>query len=407
MKIRVTLLFLLGLLAAAITFAAGYAAGQGRLVAVGPAGSPLGGPADDRAAFAPLWEVYDILQRDYYARPVDAEALAEGAVQGMLAALDDPHSRYLSPDDEQAARQAMEGNIEGIGAEVAYEDGRITIVAPYEGSPAAAAGLKPGDVLLAADGVSLVGMDMAEAIDLVRGPAGTSVRLLVGRDGDTFEVLIERDVIRVPSVYGEMLDVGIAYVRLSRFGNTTAEELADTLRALTDDQPMGMILDLRGNPGGGLEAAVDVADHFLDEGLILVEEFGEGREKRHRASSAGLAEDVPLVVLVDEGSASASEVIAGAISDRERGVLIGTTTYGKGTVQTWRSLSNGGGVRITIARWLTPDGRWIQDEGLEPDFHVAMPEAAADESADTQLEAAVDYLIGRPFNETPVTPETP
>jgi carboxyl-terminal processing protease len=235
-----------------------------------------------------------------------------------------------------------------------------------------------------------------EAAQLIRGPVGTTVSLLIERDGETFEVEIERDVIKIDSVRGEILDENVAYVRLSHFGTRTSQELAGVLSDLLAQEPDGLILDLRRNPGGALDAVVDIADEFLPKSTVLIQEFAGGIERDYNASDKGAAEEIPLVVLIDEGSASASEVLAGAIQDHDRGVLIGQTTFGKGTVQTWQELSNGGGVRITFARWLTPDEHWVHEEGLEPDISVELLEVEdVDDFTDTQLQAAIDYLLGK------------
>ncbi|MCI0399025.1 MAG: S41 family peptidase, partial [Chloroflexi bacterium] len=358
-------------------------------------------PEQAEEAFEPFWETWQLLHERYFEQPLDDQQLAEGAIEGMLATLGDPNTRYLSPQAETAERQSFEGEIEGIGAEVTTDEtGAIIVVAPFEGSPAEAVGLLPGDILRAADGVELTGLDVGEAASIVRGPAGTTVHLTVQRGDELFELDVVRDIIRVPSVRGEMLEEGIAYLRLSRFANDTAEELHTILEELLAQEPKGLILDLRSNPGGGLGTAVDVADEFLTAGPILVERFGDGREELFEATDEGLAQEIPMVVLIDEGSASASEVLAGAIRDRERGILIGQLSFGKGTVQTWQELTNGGGVRITVARWLTPDGAWVHEQGLTPDFIVALPEPGNEEFNDTQLQAAVDYLLGRPVSVT-------
>ncbi len=356
--------------------------------------------------FTPFWEVWDLVHERYLRQPVDDVALIEGAIDGMLATLDDPHTRYLSPQDQSAAQESMAGEFQGIGAEVEDVDGNITVVSPIDGSPAAAAGIQPGDILRQADGVELTGMDVSEAAALVRGPAGTTVSLVVERDGELLNIDIVRDVIKLATVRGEILEEGIAYVRLSRFGNTTDEELADLLPELMAEDPSGMILDLRRNPGGALDTTVEIADQFLDEGLVLVERFGDGEERPFEASDEGLAQDIPLVVLVDEGSASASEVLAGAIQDRDRGTIIGQVTFGKGTVQTWHTLSNNGGVRVTIAEWLTPGNGSINEVGLTPDYFIPLPETTEDgEFEDTQLQAAIDYLQGETIISVPPEPE--
>ncbi|MFO7682378.1 MAG: S41 family peptidase, partial [Chloroflexota bacterium] len=286
-------------------------------------------PKEAEDVFAPFWEVWALVHTRYYDQPVDDALLTKGAIDGMLAALNDDHSRYLSPADEVAARQTMSGEFQGIGAEVESRDDFITIVSPIDGSPAEAAGLRPGDRLLEANGVDLTGMDVIDAANLVRGPAGTAVLLLIQRGDEQFELEIIRDVVELKSVRSEILDGNIAYLRLSRFGDNSAVELEEALTDLISANPEGFILDLRRNPGGSLDTAIDIADQFLPAGIILRERFGDGRERLYESTDKGLAEEIPLVVLIDEGSASASEVLAGAIRDEGRGALIGQTTFGK------------------------------------------------------------------------------
>ncbi len=405
MKSRLGFAFIV-IIAVLVGFNAGYLVGQSPAAPfrIFPASYPTGEAGE---AFAPFWETVDLVQTRYYRQPVDNELLVEGAINGMLAALEDQHTRYLSPQDEIAEREGFEGEMQGIGAEVSEEDGKIVIVSPIDGSPAAAADLRPGDILLQANGVDLSGMSVAEAAALVRGPQGSEVVLLVERDGETFEVTIQRDVIELKSVRGEMLEDNLAYIRLSRFGLQTEAELQDTLKELMAQEPAGLILDLRRNPGGGLDTVVDVADEFLPAGTVLTEEFAAGVKQVFETKDGGLAEEIPMVVLIDEGSASASEVLAGAIQDLDRGMLIGQTSYGKGTVQTWQQLSNGGGLRLTIARWLTPDDRWVHEEGLAPDYLILLPDVdTAAEFEDTQLQGAVDYLLGNPVIESEPVIET-
>jgi carboxyl-terminal processing protease len=358
-------------------------------------------PVEAEETFAPFWEVWGLVQARYFEQPLDDEQLMQGAINGMLAALGDPNTRYLSPEAEARAREGMAGEFEGIGAEITFENGDLTIVSPIEGSPAEAAGLLPGDILRAADGVELSSLDIMEAARLVRGPAGTIVTLTVERKGETFLVEVVRGVIRVPSVRGELLEENIAYVRLTQFGYETDADLQALLETLLPQNPRGLILDLRRNPGGGLDTVVGVADQFLDEGVILVERFGDGRERVFSSTDQGLAQQIPLVVLIDAGSASASEVLAGAVRARGRGVLIGQTTFGKGTIQTWHPLSNGGGVRITVARWLTPDETWVNEGGLAPDYFIPLPEEQNADAVDAQLQAAIAYLLGERINSVP------
>jgi carboxyl-terminal processing protease len=362
-------------------------------------------PSETNTNFAPFWEVWDLVHDRYLRQPVDDVALIEGAIDGMLATLDDPHTRYLSPQDQSAAQESMAGEFQGIGAEVEDVDGNITVVSPIDGSPAEAAGIQPGDILREADGVDLTGMDVTEAAALVRGPAGTTVSLVIERNGELLNLDIVRDVIKLATVRGEILEEGIAYVRLSRFGNTTDEELAELLPDLLAENPSGLILDLRRNPGGALDTTVEIADQFLNDGLVLVERFGDGEERPFEANDDGLAQDIPMVVLIDEGSASASEVLAGAIQDRGRGVIIGQISFGKGTVQTWHTLSNDGGVRVTIAEWLTPEKHSIHEIGLTPDYYIPLPEFEEGIAfEDTQLQAAIDFLQGKSIVSIPPEP---
>ncbi|PID86660.1 MAG: peptidase S41 [Chloroflexi bacterium] len=385
-----------------LAFSLGYFVGQSPWAPYPLFGAATTTPDEAKEAFAPFWEAWNLVHTRYYDLPVDDDLLTEGAIDGMLSVLGDDHTHYLSPQDEEVARQSMSGEFQGIGAEVEGRDGFITVVSPIEGSPAEAAGLRPGDRLLEADGVDLTEMDVSEAASLVRGPAGTAVLLLIGRDDSQFELEIVRDVVALKSVRAEIMDGNIAYLRLNRFGDKSSEELSDALETLMAKNPSGLILDLRRNPGGRLNTAVDIADEFLPEGVILIERFGNGHERLHESTDKGLAEEIPLVVLIDEGSASASEVLAGAIHDEERGTLIGQTTFGKGTVQTWQGLSNGGGMRLTIARWLTPDETWIHETGLDPDYFIPLPEYNPNAAfEDTQLQAALDFLSGEGIISVP------
>ena len=373
-----------------LLFGTGYLVGQARWAPISMIGLAGDVPPELRQEFLPFWESWQAIQREFYQQPVPAGQLVEGAIGGMLATLDDQHTTYLTPELEEASRQQMEQQFQGIGAEVESNEGAITIVAPFEGSPAFAAGLRPRDIIRKADDTELTGMDVSAAAAIIRGPAGTDVRLLIERAGEQFEVVITRATINIPSVWGEMREDGLAYVRLSRFGERTTAELKETLASLMANNPRGLILDVRGNPGGGLYTVVQVADEFLPASVVLIEQFGDGSETVYEATDRGAAQDVPLVVLVDEGSASASEVLAGALRDNGRAFLVGQQTYGKGTVQNWIRLSNGGGLRLTTARWLTPNRNWVHEVGLIPDETVALPETEPGEAwVDTQLEAAV------------------
>jgi carboxyl-terminal processing protease len=385
-----------------LAFGGGFALGQSNATPSAPVAVEANVPEAANETVAPFWEVWELIHSRYFDQPLDDTSLTEGAINGMLAVHGDPNTTYLSPDVEAGARDGISGEFQGIGVEVEMVDGEIVVISPIDGSPAAVAGLLPGDILRRADGVDLSDKGIQEVVALVRGPAGTAIKLLIERDEQMFEADIIRAVIRSAQARGEMLDEGIAYVRLSRFGDRTKDELEETLTALMAKDPIGLILDLRRNPGGLLETVVDIADQFLPSGTVLLQQFGNGQEDIFEASEDGLAQELPMVVLVDRGSASASEVLASALRDQERGVLVGERTFGKGTMQTWQSLSNGGGVRITFARWLTPNGEWVHEVGLIPDYLIPSAEVEnADEYVDTQLQAAIDILLGKTVTSIP------
>ncbi|MGB1253462.1 MAG: S41 family peptidase [Candidatus Promineifilaceae bacterium] len=345
-------------------------------------------PRNLNAEFAPFWEVWNIAHREYFEQPLDDTVLVEGAIKGMLATLGDPNTRYLDPVAQDQEEQEMEGEFEGIGVTIeTVEDVGVVVVAPIEGSPAQEAGIKAGDVLLAADGVPLPDADTA--VELVRGPAGEPVTLTIGRNETEIEIIVTRGVIEMASVIGRTLDNNIAYIQITQFANDTAESFSAELETLLAQNPSGLILDLRNNPGGLLSSVVSISDELLDEGIILNQQFGNGSKTIFDSDSGDIGETIPLVVLINEGSASASEVLAGAITARERGTIIGTQSFGKGTVQSVQTLSNGGGLRVTIAHWLTPDDEWIHEVGVTPDIIIEPIEG----DEDIQLDRAIEILI--------------
>lgn len=354
-----------------------------------------GAPVDLESLFIPFWESWDIVHERYVDQPLDDQALLRGAIQGMLEALGDQHTSYMDPDQFRQANIPLDGEYEGIGAWVDTNATYLTIVSPMPGSPAEKAGLKPGDEIIAIDGDDMTGIDGNLVIRRVLGPAGTPVRLTILREGVTepFEVEITRARITIPSVDSRMLDDNIAYVQLLTFGETTTQDLRTALRDLLRENPDGLILDLRNNGGGFLNTAIDVASEFISDGVVMYEQFGDGSRQTFNANGRGLATDIPLVVLVNGGTASASEIVAGAIQDRGRGIVVGTTTFGKGSVQTWAELSDGhGALRVTIARWFTPNDRLIHEIGIEPDIIVELPEDVTELETDVQLERAIEVL---------------
>ena len=346
--------------------------------------------------FRVFWEAMDALRRDFYGELPDAQEMTYGAIRGVLELLGDENTTLLDPESAEFFRTDLSGSFEGIGARVdVAPGGGVLIVEPFEGQPAYEAGLRRNDVIIQVDGKDVTKLPLSEAIKLIRGPKGTRVRLLIKRPGEPelLEIEVVRDRIEIPVLKYEMRDDGIAYLKLSEFNGRSADLVRRALRDLMRQNPRGLILDLRGNPGGLLDAAVAIASQFIDEGSILIERFKDGRERVYPARPGGLATEVPLVVLVNEGSASASEIVAGAIQDTGRGILIGVTTFGKGSVQVPHYLSDGALLRVTTARWFTPKGRGIDGKGLEPDIVVERTLEDRAAGRDPQLDRAVEYLL--------------
>ena len=342
--------------------------------------------------FSRLFEVLDVLQRAHFQRDsLDANELTRAAIRGMLEALDDPYAAYLTPGQQRIQSQNLKGFFEGIGAEVGVRDGEITILAPIPGTPADRAGVRPGDIILEIYGESTEGLTLMEAVNIIRGPKGEPVDLTIRHRGDdeAVQVTIIRDVVELRGVRLRMLEGGIAHLRITHFSETTNTELAEALGDIRNSAARGIILDVRNNPGGLLESVVDVTSQFLDDGIVLYEMSGEGELKERKVRAGGLATDIPLVVLVNEFSASGSEVLAGALKDHKRAPVIGVKTFGKGSVNTIRELSDGSGLTYTISRWLTPEETLIEGEGLEPDIVAPQPQDSGD---DVQLEKAIEVL---------------
>jgi carboxyl-terminal processing protease len=352
--------------------------------------------ADLQSQFAPFWQAWDLVHQNYVDQPVDNTKLAQGAIRGMMDALGDPHSGYWTPQETTDANMSMQGEYDGIGAFVDTRGDYLTITKPISGYPAEKAGLQIGDQIIAVDGQDVTGMDP----DLVRmtkvmGTAGTDVHLTIRRAGveQPLEFTITRAHIVIPSVTSKMLDNNIAYIQITVFGDNTASDFHDQLSQLLAQNPSGIILDLRDNGGGYLEAGIAIASEFVDHGVIVTEQYGDGTKDPHNATPGGLATTIPLVVLVNGNTASASEIVSGAIQDDGRGKLVGELTYGKGSVQNWIPLSDGGTARITIAKWLTPNGRTIDKIGLTPDVVVTMTQDDYTAGRDPQLDAAGNLLL--------------
>lgn len=346
--------------------------------------------------FRVFWEAWRALQRDFYGELPSNQEMTYGAIRGVLELLDDENTTFLDPQSAEFFSTDLSGTFEGIGARVdTAPGGGVLIIEPFEGQPAYEAGIQRGDIIIEVDGQDVTDMPLGDAIQLIRGPKGTKVRLLIKREGepDLIEVEVVRDRIEIPIVESKMLDHGIAYLKLGEFNGRSPELVRRALHELLRQKPKGLILDLRGNPGGFLDAAVEIGSQFVGKGNILIERFKDGKEQAYPARSGGLATDIPLAVLVNDGSASASEIVAGAIQDAGRGPLIGVTTFGKGSVQVPHRLSDGSMLRVTIARWFTPKGRGIDGIGLEPDIVVERTLEDRAAGRDPQLDRAVEYLL--------------
>lgn len=361
---------------------------------VSQAQSDTTAPREAEVAFEPFWQVYNLIQ-DEYLEPVEPEQLVDGAIQGMMEALGDQFSGYMDPTVYPLMNADLSGSVEGIGAlvETDEETQEIRIASVLEGSPAEAVGIKDGDVFVEVDGEEVTGLTQMELVMKVRGPAGTSVQLTLRRGEELVEFTVTRARIIVPNIEYELLDGDIGYIKMRDFSSDARTRLDEALESLDVNSLDGLVFDLRGNPGGLLTSAIDIASAFIKDGTILVEDFGTGEQRTFEANGSYIGVSVPMVVLVDEDSASASELVAGALQDRGRAEIVGETTFGKGTVQTWRELINGGGVRLTIARWLTPNGNWIHEQGIIPDIVIEWTPEDRDDPNDPQLQAALDYLL--------------
>jgi len=313
--------------------------------------------------------------KENYVEEVDDKQLLEYAIRGMLNGLD-PHSAYLNKEEFKELKIGTQGEFGGLGIEVTMDDGFVKVVAPIDDTPAQRAGVKAGDLIVRLDDKPVKGMSLNEAVQVMRGKPGTNIKLTIVREGrdKPLQVSITRAVIEVQSVDSRTLEPGYGYLRISHFQTNTQEAVDDALRKLkrdSDGKLKGLVLDLRNNPGGVLSAAVSVSDTFLEQGLVV---YTEGRVRdsrlRYSARPGDALDGAPLVVLVNEGSASASEIVAGALQDHERALIVGKQTFGKGSVQTIQDLSNGGALKLTTARYYTPDGRSIQAEGITPDIRT-------------------------------------
>jgi len=341
------------------------------------------------------WDVMDLIKEKY----IDSDTILDtelfyGSLAGMVAALGDPYTVFLTPTFSQEFTQELSGNFQGIGAEIGIKKNILTIISPLPGTPAEKAGLKARDMILSIDGTSTAGMSLDQAVNMIRGEGGTKVVLnILSVDNDeSRDVTIVRDVINIVSVSWEQKPNNTAYIRLSYFNQDTEQQFRDVVREILASDSDKIILDVRNNPGGFLEVAIGIASFWIEDGVVVQERFSDDKVNNYTSRDQAIFKDIPTVVLVNEGSASASEIVAGALRDHQQAILLGKTTFGKGSVQDLVDLSDGSSVKVTIAKWLTPSGITIDKEGLTPDIEVELTTDDYDNDRDPQLDVALDYL---------------
>ena len=367
-----------------IVFVFGYYLGQTeKPLLIKPAPS-------EKADMSLFWETWDLV-KEKYVNQINDQDLVYGAIKGMVNALGDPYSAFMTPEENKQFEEDMQGSFEGIGAEIGIRDGVLTIIAPLEGMPAEKAGIKAGDKVIKVNDKSTAEMTLNEAVRLIRGPRGTTVSLTILRNGEAQEIKIVRNQIDIKSVKLEQKENNIIYIDINGFLQDTSQEFTIAAAQVLLLNPKGIILDLRNNPGGYLDQAIEVTGWFVDKGeVVVIEEFGDNKQTEHKAFGNASLKKYPLVVLVNQGSASGSEILAGALRDLRSTKLIGEKTFGKGSVQELENLENKSSLRITIAKWLTPNGYSIHEKGLEPDIIIL--DNPVTEGIDEQLEEAMKIL---------------
>lgn len=360
-------------------------------------------PKNINVDFKLFWDTWNLLSRSYIDKgALDPTKMFYGAISGMVSSLGDPYTFFLPPDVQKISKEELDGTFEGVGIQLGFnKDKRLVVIAPLLGTPAEKAGIKPQDIIVKIKDKDTTNITLPEAVSLIRGPKGTEVDLTILREGeqDARTFTLKRDTILVKSVEVSFKNTNngknIAVVKLTRFGERTKEEWAEAVSQVLSKEASGVVLDLRNNPGGYLEGAVFIASEFLSGGDVVLQENSLGDRVPFKVNRVGKLTKIPLVALINKGSASASEIVAGALQDRKRAKLVGEKSFGKGTIQEAEDLPGGTGIHITVAKWLTPEGRWVNDtEGLEPDIKIEeeRKDDVDDQSLDLQLEKALELL---------------
>lgn len=359
-------------------------------------------PKNITVDFKLFWDTWDLLGRSYLdKKAIDPQKMVYGAVSGMVSAIGDPYTVFLPPTQQKSSKEELSGAFDGVGIQLGFnKDKRLVVMAPLSGTPAEKAGIKPQDLIVKINDKDTTNITLPEAVQLIRGPKGTEVTLTTFRDGDsdTKNYSLTRDTIVVKSVEVSYKNTpggkNAAVMKLSRFGENTNKEWDEAVNDILAKKPQAVILDLRNNPGGFLEGAVFIGSEFLDGGDVVLQENAKGEKSAYKVNRTGKLLQMPLVVLINKGSASASEIVAGALQDRKRAKAIGEQSFGKGTIQEAQDLSQGTGIHITVAKWLTPNGRWVNDtQGLEPDVKIEVPkDIKQDDTKDVQMDKALELL---------------
>lgn len=352
-------------------------------------------PNDQDVDFSLFWDVWELLEAEYLERPVDGQKMLYGAIQGMVNSLGDPYTSFLPPEVNETVHNALNGTYEGIGAELGMEDNQLIIVSPLDGSPAQAAGVKAGDKIIKIEEEPTVGITITEAVSKIRGEAGTTSSLTLQRGTEEpFVVRIKRGQIVIEGVTWEDKGNGIAYIRVSRFGEDTNKEWSKVAAEVNVQMENldAIIVDVRGNPGGYLQSAVFLAGEFFRNEHVTIQESATGTKSPYDTTRIGVFEGLPIYVLIDGGSASASEILAAALRDNAGAILVGTKSFGKGTIQDAKQFDDGSGVHITVAKWLTPKEEWVHKKGIEPDVVVERTIEDAEAGVDPQLNKAIELI---------------
>lgn len=345
--------------------------------------------------FSLYWQVWDLLEKKFYKQPLSDKDRFYGSIKGMVASLGDPYTEFMTPDETKRFQDDLSGSFQGIGIEIGLRSDVLTVIAPIAGSPAEKAGLRSGDAILKIDGEDTSNMQLNDAVTKIRGDKGTTVKLTIFHKGanKTEEISIVRDDIEVKTVVVNYLDNNqVAHIELSRFGETTSDEFAKAIGEIRQKNISRIVLDLRNDPGGLLSTSVDIASKFIEKGTVVIQKAGDGSEITYERKGDSPFKDAKVVVLMNEGSASASEILAGALRDDRDVKLIGEKSYGKGSVQDVEVLPDGSSIRITIARWLTPKGTSINETGLQPDIKVDLTQEDVNAGRDPQLDKALETV---------------